>query len=407
MEIVILIILALALIGFRVYKLGDYFSPWFISVGIWFVIILAIQFTGDLLYPLKDQFLISVSLWIPIICFSSMVTYYLLPSVKDENMAVASEMPLGMRFFTVIYVISMIITPLYLYQILKIVLMFDPADMLYNLRILSIYNDQNYGILNYSYILNQVLLVIALWKYPKVPMWQLITIYIAILLSCFAIMEKGGLFFAFIATIFVLFEKGRIKLRTIIIWAAVIIVLFFLITIARQFQSDDTTSDSLSILEFIGMYILSPAVAYGTVDVDVSQQFGSHTFETIYLFLKRFGFHVVVNVKLQEFVYVPISTNVYTIFQPFYQDFGQAGVSFFAFVYGLLSGWAYRQFRNGTALGKCLYTYIAHVLILQFYQENIMLSLVIFIQFIFFVVILTQQKIRISFIRRQQPIKTT
>ncbi len=406
MEIVILIILALALIGFRVYKLGDYFSPWFISIGIWFVIILALQFTGDLLYPLNNQFLVSVSLWIPIICFSSMVTYYLLPSVKDEKMAVASEMPLGMRFFTIIYVISMIITPLYLYQILKIVLMFDTTDILYNIRILSVYGDQNFGILNYSYILNQVLLVIALWKYPKVPMWQLITIYIAILLSCFAIMEKGGVFFAFFATVFVLFEKGRIKMRTIIIGAIVIVFLFFLITLAREIQSDDTV-DSLSILEFIGMYILSPAVAYGTVDVDVSQQFGSHTLETIYLFLKRFGFHVVVNTKLQEFVYVPISTNVYTIFQPFYQDYGQAGVSFFAFVYGLLSGWAYRQFRNGTALGKCLYTYIAQVLVLQFYQENIMLSLVAFIQFIFFVVILTQQKIRISFIRRQQPIKTT
>ncbi len=399
MEIVILIILALALIGFRVYKLGDYFSPWFISVGIWFVIILAMQFQGDLLYPLSNQFLLSVSLWIPIICFSSMLTYYLLPSVKDVNLAVASEMPLSMRFFTIIYILSMIMTPMYLYQMLKIVMMFDAADMLYNIRILSVYGDQDFGILNYSYILNQVLLVIALWKYPKVPKWQIVTIYIAILLSCFAIMEKGGVFFAFFATIFVLFEKGHIKMRTILIWAIVIIFLFFLITIARQYQSDNTADESLSILEFIGMYILSPAVAYGLVDVDVSQQFGSHTLQTIYLFLARFGYHVEVNTKLQEFVFVPISTNVYTIFQPFYQDFGQAGVSFFALIYGLLSGWAYRQFRNGSAIGKCIYTYIAEILVLQFYQENIMMSLVAFIQFFFFTFILTQNKIKLKLAR--------
>ncbi len=397
MEIIILIILALALIGLRVYKLGDYFSPWFISIGIWFAIILAMQFTGDLLYPLENQFLVSVSLWIPIICFSSMVTYYLLPAVKDEKLAVASEMPLSMRFFNIIYILSMIMTPMYLYQMLKIVMMFDTADMLYNIRILSVYGDQDFGILNYSYILNQVLLVIALWKYPKIPKWQIVTIYIAILLSCFAIMEKGGVFFAFFATIFVLFEKGHIKMRTILIWVIVIIFLFFLITIARQYQSDNTTDESLSILEFIGMYILSPAVAYGTVDVDVSQQFGSHTLQTIYLFLARFGFHVEVNTKLQEFVWVPISTNVYTIFQPFYQDFGQAGVSFFALVYGLFSGWAYRQFRNGTAIGKCVYTYIAEILVLQFYQENIMMSLVFFVQFIFFTVVLTQRKIKFTF----------
>ncbi|MCD8290757.1 MAG: oligosaccharide repeat unit polymerase [Prevotella sp.] len=397
MEIVILIILAIMLIAFRVYRLGDYFSPWFLTVGIWFAIILAMQFQGDLLYPLSDQFLTCVSLWIPVLCVSSLLTYYLLPAVKDSDAAVLGEMPLSDKLFTVIYIISMIMTPMYLYQMLKIVMMFDTADMLYNIRILAVYGDQDFGILNYSYILNQVLLVIALWKYPKIPKWQIATIYLAILLSCFAIMEKGGLFFAFFATVFVLFERGYIKVRTIIIWAVVIFLFFFLFNLSREMQSNNNTSNETTILDFIGMYILSPAVAFGMVDVDVSQQFGSHSFQTLYLFLDRFGYDVEVNTKLQEFVFVPISTNVYTIFQPFYQDFGYPGIPFFALVYGILSGWAYRQFRNGSGIGKCIYTYIAQVLILQFYQENIMMSLVAFIQFIFFVAIMTQQKIKFNF----------
>ncbi len=396
MEIAIIIILAVMLIAFRVYKIGDYFSPWFITAAIWFIMIFAMQFQGDLLYPLSEQFIISISLWIPVLCISSLLTYYLLPGVKDENAAVLSDMPLSDKLFNVIYVVSMIITPMYLYQILKIVLMFDPTDMLYNMRIFSIYGDENFGILNYSYILNQVLLVIALWKYPHIPKWQIITIYLAILLSCFAIMEKGGLFFAFFSTIFVLFERGYIKIRSIIIWALVIFLLFFLFNLSREVQSTDTKNET-TILDFISMYILSPPVAFGMVDIDVSQQFGSHTFQTIYIFLQRFGFDVEVNTKLQDFVWVPISTNVYTILQPFYQDFGYSGVAFFALVYGLLSGWAYRLFRNGNGIGKCLYTYIAEVLVLQFYQENIMLSLVAVIQFIFFVVIMLQQKITFGF----------
>ncbi|MCD8297167.1 MAG: oligosaccharide repeat unit polymerase [Prevotella sp.] len=404
MEIAILIILAVMLIAFRIYKIGDYFSPWFITAAIWFVMIFAMQFQGDLLYPLSDQFLVSISLWIPVLCVSSLLTYYLLPSVKDENAAVLSDVSLSDKLFNVIYVISMIITPMYLYQMLKIVMMFDTADMLYNIRILAVFGDQDFGFLNYSYILNQVLLVIALWKYPKIPKWQLITIYIAILLSCFAIMEKGGLFFAFFATIFVLFERGYIKVRTIIIWALVIFFLFFLFNLSRQMQSDNNNTNETTIFDFISMYILSPPVAFGMVDIDVSEQFGSHTFETIYLFLERFGYNVEVHTKLQEFVNVPISTNVYTVLQPFYQDFGYTGVTFFALVYGLLSGWAYRQLRNGSGIGKCLYTYIAQVLILQFYQENIMLSLVAFIQFIFFVVILTQRKLTFNlFPRKSSP----
>ncbi len=397
MEIVILIILAIMLIAFRIYRMGDYFSPWFLTVGIWFAIIFAMQFQGNLLYPLSDQFLICVSLWVPVLCVSSLLTYYLLPAVKDADTAVLSDMPLSDKLFTLIYIISMIMTPMYLYQILKIVMMFDTADMLYNIRILAVYGDQDFGILNYSYILNQVLLVIALWKYPKIPKWQIATIYFAILLSCFAIMEKGGLFFAFFATVFVLFERGYIKVRSIIIWAVVIFLLFFLFNLSREMQSDDNTTNETTILDFIGMYILSPAVAFGLVDMDVSQQFGSHSFQTLYLFLDRFGYNVEVNTKLQEFVFVPINTNVYTVFQPFYQDFGYSGIPFFALVYGLLSGWAYRQFRNGNGIGKCVYTYIAQVLILQFYQENIMMSLVAFIQFIFFVAIMTQQKLTFNF----------
>ncbi len=392
MEIVILIALAAMLAAFRLFRVGDYFSPWFITAAVWFAIILAMQVQGDLLYPLSGQFLDCVSLWVPILCASSLLTFHLLPAVGDEEAAVAGDMPLGRVVFNVIYALSMVITPLYLYQILRIVMMFDTQDMLYNIRILAVYGDQDYGFLNYSYILNQVLLVVALWKYPRIPRWQLVTIYIAILLSCFAIMEKGGAFFAFFATIFVLFEKGRIKVRTIAFWVVAIVLVFFLVNLSREQQSNSARG-SYELVEFLGMYILSPAVAFGTVDPEVSTQFGSHTFQTIYLFLDRFGLNVEVNTKLQEFVSVPIPTNVYSVFQPFFQDFGRTGVAFFALVYGLVGGWAYREFRNGSGMGKCLYTYIAELLVLQFYQENLMLSLVAFLQFLFFIALMTQQRI--------------
>jgi oligosaccharide repeat unit polymerase len=91
------------------------------------------------------------------------------------------------------------------------------------------------------------------------------------------------------------------------------------------------------------------------------------------------------------------------MFQPFFIDFGYKGIAFFAAIYGTMSGYFYRLFRNANSFGKCIYTYIVNVLILQFYQENIFLSLVFVLQFTFFVYILTQERITISF--HQQPIK--
>ena len=101
--------------------------------------------------------------------------------------------------------------------------------------------------------------------------------------------------------------------------------------------------------------------------------------------------------KLQEFVWVPIPTNVYTVFQPFFIDFGYKGVAFFSGVYGCLCGWLYRLYKNKNGIGCALYTYAVFALMLQFYQENFFHSLVFLLQFTFFVTLFTQKKVNLLF----------
>ena len=203
MDIILIIIMSLLLAAFLFFKLGDIFSPWTITTVIWLAIEVMFLFQGDLLYPLGNQFHSCLALWLPIFCASAMVTYYVLP--RGNTGQTLSDIPdINQALFNLFYVISMVITPLYLYKIMQVVMMFDSSDMLNNIRMLAVYGDENYGFLNYSYVLNQVLLVVGLWRYPKVPLWQLITIIIASLMSAFAIMEKGMLFFLFAGVLFVL-----------------------------------------------------------------------------------------------------------------------------------------------------------------------------------------------------------
>jgi len=219
-------------------------------------------------------------------------------------------------------------------------------------------------------------------------------------MSAFAIMEKGMLFFLFLSVLFVLYEKGVIKIRSIILSLATIVLLFFVINSARSFTEDADPDDAIPFLDFFAIYVLSPSVAFEQVTEDLTPQFGSHTFATIYLFLNRFGGDYELNSKLQEFVWVPLPTNVFTVFQPFFEDFKYRGVAFFAVFYGFFSGWYYRLMRNGSGVGKCLYVYVVYVLVLQFFQENVMMSLVPVMQFIFFVVLIMQQKIRVSLLSK-------
>ena len=65
--------------------------------------------------------------------------------------------------------------------------------------------------------------------------------------------------------------------------------------------------------------------------------------------------------------------------------------------YGVFSGLAYRMARNGNSVGKCLYVYVVYVLALQFFQENVMMSIVNVIQFTFFTTLVCQQRIGLGF----------
>ena len=390
-----IIVMGLLLVGLLAFKVGDVFAPWTITLLVWLAILILFQIQGDLLYPLGDQFRTCLILWVPIFLVASLITYTVMPKADkpdDEEKPIMARKPLfNSTLFNFLYFISMVITPLYLYQIMKVVMMFDLSDMLWNLRILAVYGNESYGFLNYSYVLNQVLLVVALWEYPKVPMWKLITIILASIMSAFAIMEKGMLFFLLSSTLFVLYEKRVIKMRSIIFSVLGIVLVFFLLNIARDYREDADPNDAMTFLDFFGIYVMSPAVAFEYVEEDLTPQWGSHTFQTIYLFLARWGGDFEVNTKLQGFVWVPLPTNVYTIFQPFFEDFKYKGVAFFAFFYGVFSGWFYRMARNGNGFGKCAYALVVYVLALQFYQENVMMSIVSVLQFLFFTYLVMQQ----------------
>lgn len=375
-------------------KWGSIASPWTLSITVWTTILALYYLLDTDLYPITNQFYNSFFLWLPIFCLCAIVTYNLLPS-HPSSITSGQSFEYNSFFFNFFFIISLVITPLYVYRVMQTVMMFSADDLLNNVRTLAIYGEGQ-GLLNHSAVINQALLVVALWAYPKVPLWQVIALVIACLLNALAIMEKGTMFFVFICIVFVLFEKRIIKMRTIIIAGAALMFIFFFFNVQRSTNEEYDASDT-TLIDFISMYILSPPVAFSQLQMDVTQQFGSNTFETIYHFLKRLGVTgIVEKEKIQEFVFVPISTNVYTIFQPFYIDFGLRGVAFFSMIYGAVCGWLYRLYQNGNTVGTCMYTFFAQILILQFYQENVFQSIVFVLEFAFFVTLACQKTIKLS-----------
>lgn len=374
--------------------LGDFFSPLTLTIAIW-CLILGLYYAMDTdLYPITKQFYFCFLIWIPIFLICTSVIYSL-SSEQRPNAVAADGIDYNKYTFYLFLLISLIITPLYVYRVIQIVTMFGTEDLMTNIRTLAIYGEGQ-GILNYSVVINQALFVVALWAHPKVPTWQVVILGIACLMNSLAIMEKGSMFFVFVSSVFVLFEKKVIKIRSILIFSVILFIVFYLLNLGRAGEGSDYQKEE-TILDFFIMYVLSPPVAFCQLPEEVTPQFGTNTFEVIYLLLSRLGIgDFIVKDKLQEFVFVPISTNVYTIFQPFFIDFGYRGIAVFAGIYGCIIGWIYRLYKNGNGVGACLYTYTIYVLLLQFYQENVFYSLVFVLQFTFFIVLFTQKRIKLS-----------
>lgn len=373
------------------FSLGGWFSPWSITLLVWAAILVLIHLEGNLLYPLTEQFYTALALWVPALCITAFVTYTLMEkSTPTDTKQESNEL-----VFNVLLALSIVMTPLYAWNVYQVVSQFSADDMLTNIRLLA-NEGAGQGILAYSVVINQLLLIVALWRYPQIATWKLVVLISACLLNAMAIMEKGAIFYVFLICIFVMYERRIVKTHTIVAFVAASLAGFYFFNLARQGEGS-TYAENETFADFIAMYLASPAVAFSRLSADLTPQVGANTFEFFYAVFDKFGIgQFEVHQKLQDFVWVPMPTNVYTVMQPFFIDFGYAGVAFFGALYGIVFGCLYRCYRNGDGMARVLYTYAIYILVLQFYQDNFILSLSYIIQLVILTIFLVPIRRRIA-----------
>ena len=373
------------------FEFGDIFSPWAITVEVWVGVFLLYYLSSPTLYRPSEQFYVSLLLWIPVFVVTSFTTFNLIE--HNSKPITVDTFCLNKNAFNLILILSLLLSPVLLYNVYKIISMFDTEDTLSNIRTLAVHGEGN-GILSLASVFSQVSFIVGICAYPKTKKWMITASIVCCFLCSMAIMEKGLLITMFLCGSYVLYERKVISIRALTLFGLIVLGLMFLFNIYRE-GTDSDYSKQTTILDFISMYILSPIPAFCTVSRDVSQQFGINTFSVIYDYLNRFGFgSFEIHEKLQEFVFVPIPTNVYTIFQPFYRDFGYWGIAVFAAIYGIIMGMTYRYSKNGNSFFTCLYTYFFSLIVLQFYQENLFLTLSFNIQFLLLLLLCTQNIIK-------------
>lgn len=183
-----------------------------------------------------------------------------------------------------------------------------------------------------------------------------------------------------------------------VVWGIVILAVFYGLNVLRTPEAEQ---DRNTFFDFFSIYVLSPSVAFEWTQEKLTDQFGSFTFAFFYAFASKLGLGTYyVQKQLQDFVWVPIPTNVYTVFQPYFEDFGYRGIALFASLWGVITGWIYRLCKNGNVLAKCIYAYIVFALVMQFFQESLIVNLSYVIQYTVAFILILKHKISLVFENR-------
>ena len=364
MEYILYVLLFVLLIIFRKDIGKNPFSPRNLTILIWSVVMILYHFQDDL-YPLTDTFFICLFLWL----IGFLITNQ---KPKFDNPVFALER-INKKVLICYFLIAVITVPLYCKAYLNAIGGFS-INMFFDLRQSAVNGEVQLGIYSYVPPLCKGILFIELFRFSSKTKYSFILALLLNLLCALTIMEKGYLVLIFASCIFFMYQKNIITKRNIMIYS--FLFLFFLVFFNSLRREDFSTREVGDTSSFISLYVVSPSVAFTQLTENSSQNFGINTFRFFYAVGKSLGLTNEVVSQWHEPVFVPVRTNVFTVMQPYFQDFGYIGVFIFSLINGFIMSYVYRKYKeSGGVIYTCLYVYILHFLIIQFFQEGFFVSL--------------------------------
>jgi oligosaccharide repeat unit polymerase len=173
--------------------------------------------------------------------------------------------------------------------------------------------------------------------------------------------------------IYLITRKIPIK-RTVLAFLLIGLAIFVLvgiyqhdvISLARGYETNEGF-----LLENFQIYLLGTIPALDNVlNQKAEWSYGAKTFRSVFAVLSRMQVQVRVAPLVQEFTYIPFPINVYTVYQPYYLDFGYPGIALFILFIGYIHGIVYKRAITGRSLYVFAYGLLLYPLFMQFFQDQ-------------------------------------
>lgn len=383
-------------ISFVMYKINKrIINPLFIVPFLWANILLFYNLLPHPLYPLQNQFLTAIFLWVVCFVFGGLLINYSL-----ERLTVFQNKYFNFKVFNLYYWIIIVFAPLCVYLLVVEALR---ADIQYLFVMLRSFNtgfektETSFAVLGYIFNFTFAGLLLKIQNYDsnrKGDRLKLnMLILMNVLLSIVTVARTSFLFLA-ISSFVLLYFKGRLTKKHYIISISSLVLLMTVLTVIRTMFSWQESEDT-SFVTTLSIYFFGGLPAFDTVFVDWNGQFGSHVFRFFYAVLNAMGGNFVVQETIYEYVNVPIVTNVYTVMYPFYKDFGFYGIVIFGFIYGFIFQLLFKLALKNYKIVQLVFAYVFPMLLMQFFGEYFFSNMSIFFQILIYFSIPYYFKIKI------------
>ncbi len=264
------------------------------------------------------------------------------------------EITFKLRVLLILMVL--VILPFYIKKAIDIVVASEIENFLMGLRWELNYGDADYGWYKYFILLSIIAYAACLIesiKKPTIPNVSL-TIISFLISMAYVVLFTGRTFFLMIFVIYLfckylLSSNFSIKKLVAFLLLALIVFIGFGLFFNKGGNIEDSLADNLkSTSELTAIYL---AGALSAFQYEVSNVLeigfnGQNSLRFFYVIGEKLGFSLPQDFKtslIQEFVYIPYETNVYTFYSPYVRDFGFLYPIFCLLLYGYIHQYTFRK----------------------------------------------------------------
>lgn len=353
----------LLVLGVAALRRISLYSPLVISASMWLLVFGSGIAFQDRLYPLTDDAFLAWLIWFLV----TSALYFILSPV-----GVVAESKCFVRRLSWDYSFFLLILLIWLIWRIWVVGSTGPEHFFLNLRLSS---NQLEGFEPLGMVERFYPLVFALFvfehiysrrenRYLRILCWAWMLAYAVATMGKFAILTP------ILSWVVICGLQNRLPLKKLFV---LVLVTFFLMLLAHFVRAG--SEDESTVLDILAIYVYSPLVALGYMSVDQAEIWGGYVFRFFYALGYSVGLLPKPAEVILSYVSIPELTNVYTVMQPFFQDFGLPGVFCGAVFYGFFFSVLYGLARRGSDFCLAGYSLISIVLLGQFIGELLLTTL--------------------------------